>query len=144
MSPLKRTGLALVLLAVALPAVPAQEREPRSSLDWAQVRHVVATKGPDGTWRFDVTVEHADSGWDHYADRWQVVHPQTLEVYGERVLLHPHDNEQPFTRSLSGVRIPDGAPRVLVRAACNEHGFGGATVLVDLTAVDGERFEVRG
>ena len=122
---------------------PTPEGEVKTDLDWAQVREVVATETSEGTWRFDVTVEHNDEGWDHYADFWHVVHPETLEVYGERELLHPHDNEQPFTRSQSGMRIPDGQTTVLVRAKCNVHGFGGRTVLVDLTADEGERFEVR-
>lgn len=111
-------------------------------LDYAQVRRVVARRASDGTWRFDVTVEHNDEGWDHYADLWQVVHPETLEVYGERVLLHPHVNEQPFTRSQSGITIPADQTTVLVRARCETHGFGGRAVLVDLSADEGDSFEV--
>ena len=34
----------------------------------------VAVSGP-GQYRFSVTVRHADEGWDHYADRWEVLHP---------------------------------------------------------------------
>ena len=118
-----------------------------ADLDFAQVREVVATMTGSGdgetTWRFQVTVEHNDEGWDHYADLWQVVNPDTGDVYGERELLHPHDNEQPFTRSLSGITIPSDQTHVLVRARCNVHGFGGREVLVDLTAESGELFEVR-
>ena len=137
--------LVAVLALVVAAACTAQSSSPdvRTDLDWAQVRYVVARRSPDGTWRFDVTVEHNDEGWDHYADVWQVVHPETLEVYGERVLLHPHDNEQPFTRSESGIRIPDGRSTVLVRAKCTNHGYEGRAVLVDLTADEGELFEVR-
>ncbi|MEM1377044.1 MAG: hypothetical protein AAGG69_06615, partial [Pseudomonadota bacterium] len=39
------------------------------------VTGVQATQAADGTWRFEVTVKHADEGWDHYADRWDVVGP---------------------------------------------------------------------
>lgn len=134
----------LLLVATLTLAQAASETEPEETdLDYAQVLDVIATESSDGTWRFDVTVEHNDEGWDHYADFWHVVHPETLEVYGERELLHPHDNEQPFTRSQTGVRIPDGQATVLVRAKCNVHGFGGRTVLVDLSVDEGERFEVR-
>ena len=151
MSRCKPIGLALTLLFAGALAFaqassesePAPEDEAKTDLDYAQVLHVVATESSDGTWRFDVTVEHNDEGWDHYADFWRVVHPETLDVYGERELLHPHDNEQPFTRSQSGIRIPDGRTTVLVRAKCNVHGYGGRTVLVDLTVDEGERFEVR-
>ena len=48
-----------------------------------------------GQWRFDVTVRHADAGWDHYADRWVVVAPGG-QVLGTRVLLNPHENKQPY------------------------------------------------
>ncbi|WP_421859367.1 hypothetical protein [Oricola sp.] len=90
--------------------------------------------GADGTWRFDVTVRHDDAGWDHYADKWDIVGPDGT-VYGERVLLHPHDNEQPFTRSLGGVHIPDSIDTVTVRAHDSVHGYGGKTLEVDLDAL---------
>lgn len=83
------------------------------------------------TWSFRVTVRHADEGWDHYADAWRVVGSDG-EVYGERILLHPHENEQPFTRSLSGVAIPEGVDRVTIEARDSVHGYGGATVEVEL------------
>ena len=126
-----------------VPSAAGPGTEPIADLDYAQVRRVVARESPDGSWRFDVTVEHRDEGWDHYADLWQVVHPETLELYGERVLLHPHDNEQPFTRSQSGIVIPDGQTLVLVRARCQVHGFGGGGVLVDLSTSSGNGYEVR-
>ena len=83
------------------------------------------------TWRFDVTVCHADTGWDHYADAWRVVGPDGT-VYGTRTLLHPHADEQPFTRSLDGVAIPVGVTQVTVEAHDNVHGWGGAAVTVAL------------
>lgn len=88
-------------------------------------------KAAGGTYRFDVTVRHADAGWDHYADKWQVVGPDGT-VFGERVLAHPHDNEQPFTRSQSGIAIPDGVSSVSIRAHDKVHGWGGAELSVEL------------
>lgn len=117
-------------------------REFTVSLDWAQVRFVEAEETGEDTWRFTVTVEHRDEGWDHYADVWQVVDPQTLEVYGERVLLHPHDNEQPFTRSQSGIRIPAGVDTILVRARCTVHDWSGQAVLVPLVRGESEQYTV--
>lgn len=141
----------MVLLAVAgVAAAQASGEESamgsdefNADLDYAQVQYVVARQSGDATWRFDVTVRHDDDGWDHYARLWQVVHPQTLEVYGERVLAHPHVNEQPFTRSEAGITIPNGQTTVLVRAKCEQHGFGGREVLVDLTVEEAEFYEVR-
>ena len=68
-------------------------------LNFARVEYVKATEVSDGVWRFDVTVRHNDEGWDHYADAWQVIDPGSGDILGERILAHPHDNEQPFTRS---------------------------------------------
>ncbi len=90
----------------------------------ADVVDVSAKKGADGTWRFDVTVKHDDTGWDHYADKWEVVAPDG-SVLATRVLAHPHVNEQPFTRSKSGIVIPEGVKEVTVRAGDSVHGPGG-------------------
>ena len=83
----------------------------------------------DGTWRIDVTVEHADEGWAHYADAWEVRAPDGT-VLGTRTLLHPHDAEQLFTRSLSGVAIPDHVVEVTIRARDRLHGYGGPELTV--------------
>ncbi|MEA2002676.1 MAG: hypothetical protein U9N84_12450 [Actinomycetota bacterium] len=71
------------------------------------------------------TVLSADTGWEKYADAWQV---RTLDgaVLGERVLAHPHETEQPFTRSLSGVEIPKEITEVVVVARDLVEGFCGA------------------
>lgn len=84
-----------------------------------------------GTWRFDVTIQHADTGWDHYADAWRVVGPDGT-VYGTRTLYHPHVEEQPFTRSLTGVSIPAGVSQVTVEAHDSVHGWSGAVKTVTL------------
>jgi len=83
------------------------------------------------TYNFAVTVRHADAGWDHYANKWDILTPDG-KVIGTRVLAHPHDNEQPFTRSLGGVRIPAGMAKVRVRAHDKVHGYGGAEMDVDM------------
>lgn len=111
-------------LAIALPLAAAAAGE-------ADVVDAVATQEAAGTWRFEVTVAHADEGWDHYADQWDVVAPDGT-VLGTRVLFHPHVEEQPFTRSLSGVVIPDSVTTVTIRARDSVHGYGGETVSVEL------------
>ncbi|MEO1103678.1 MAG: hypothetical protein AAFW98_08125 [Pseudomonadota bacterium] len=91
----------------------------------ATVEAVTARQASDGTWRFDVTVRHADTGWDHYANAFTI---ETTDgaALGTRTLHHPHVEEHPFTRSLSGVSIPDGVSVVLVRAVDSVHGPGEA------------------
>ncbi len=113
--------LALAALLLAAPLARAGE---------ADVLKVEA-RPEGGAWRFDVTVAHADTGWDHYADRWEVLAPDGT-VLGTRVLLHPHENEQPFTRSLGGVEVPAAVTRVTVRAHDSVHGLGGREVTVEL------------
>jgi hypothetical protein len=113
-----------------------------SDLKYAQVTEVKATLEQSGSWRFDVTVRHDDEGWGHYADLWEVVDPESSVLYGKRVLLHPHDAEQPFTRSQSGIEIPEGVSGLLIRARCTTHGFDGRAILVDLTAAEGNGFTV--
>ena len=81
------------------------------------------------TFSFDVTVRHADEGWKHYADKWDVVAPDGT-VLGTRTLYHPHVDEQPFTRSLSGVKIPESIREVTVRAHDSVHKYGGKSVTV--------------
>lgn len=91
----------------------------------------VQVNGAEGTYRFEVTVRHADVGWDHYADAWEIVGPDG-EVIATRELAHPHVEEQPFTRSLLSVEIPDGIAEVTVRARDSVHGHGGEEITVEL------------
>ena len=94
------------------------------------IENVTAQASGD-TWRFSVTLSHPDTGWDHYADGWRVELPDGT-VLGTRELLHPHVNEQPFTRSQSGIRIPAGVTQVRVRAKCSVDGWAEETQVFDL------------
>lgn len=98
--------------------------------DPAVIEAVEATKQGDG-WRFSVTLSHGDTGWDDYADGWRVEAPDGT-VLGFRELLHPHVNEQPFTRSLGGVAIPEGMGTVMVRARTNKDGWDDGALTLDL------------
>ena len=95
------------------------------------VEKVTASKDSDGVYSFSVTVRHADTGWDHYANRWDVLGPDGT-VLGTRILHHPHVDEQPFTRSLRGVAIPDGVEKVTLRAHDSVHKYGGKELAVEL------------
>jgi hypothetical protein len=91
----------------------------------------VTVRDEGGGFAFDVTVESADTGWDKYADAWEV-RSQAGDVLGVRELLHPHEGEQPFTRSLAGVAIPDEIREVTVAARDSVLGFCGETMTVAL------------
>ena len=110
-----RTLVLVTGLAFSVPALAGE-----ASVEKVDVRR-------DGnSWHFSVTVRHADTGWDHYADRWEILAPDGT-VLATRVLLHPHVNEQPFTRSLGNVTIPEDVNEVIVRAHDKVHAFGGKT-----------------
>ena len=113
------------------------------SLDEAQVICVEVDVGDDGRLNVATTVRHDDDGWDHYADAWQIVDPDSDEVLAERILMHPHVEEQPFTRSLRNVELPDDLERFAVRARCSVHAFGGREITVDLRQASGPGFVVR-
>ncbi len=81
--------------------------------------------------RFSVTLEHADTGWEHYANQWDVVSLEG-ELIKSRVLYHPHVDEQPFTRSLAGVSIPKSIKQVKIRARDLKHGYSSREFLVEL------------
>jgi hypothetical protein len=90
-----------------------------------------ARKTGEDTYQFQVTVKHHDEGWNHYANKWDVVGPDGT-ILGTRTLYHPHVDEQPFTRSLSGVKIPKSIRKVTIRAYDSVHEYGGKTAVVVL------------
>lgn len=99
---------------------------------WAGKADVVGAevvRDSDGSYRFKVAVRHHDEGWHHYANAWEVVGPDGT-VLGTRVLLHPHEQEQPFTRYLGKVNIPVGIEEVTIRALDLKHGAGGKEITV--------------
>ena len=104
----------------------------------ADVEGVRTVRNNDGTWTFNVTVRHPDTGWEDYADGWDVVLPDGTVVKPDpdspftRLLLHPHETEQPFTRSQSGIVIPPDVRQVTVRAHDLVDGWGGREMVVDL------------
>jgi hypothetical protein len=91
----------------------------------------VTAQTSSASWTFSVTLHHDDTGWDDYADGWRVEDSDGT-ILGVRELLHPHVNEQPFTRSLSGVQIPDGTNRVFIRARTNVEGWDDSATAFDM------------
>ena len=120
------TLTAALLLAAAAPGASAGE---------VLVEGATLRPRGDGLWHAEVTLRHGDTGWEHYADAWRVVGADGT-VYGTRTLLHPHEDEQPFTRSLSGIRLPAEARAVWVEAHDNVHGWSGQRLRVELERND--------
>jgi hypothetical protein len=115
----------------------------------ADVEFVRAVLDIGGTWTFQVTLRHPDTGWDDYTDGWDVMLPDgTVLKKNEsdpftRLLLHPHENEQPFTRSQSGLVIPEGINNISVRAHDLRDGFGGNIIQLDLSTAAGTGYEIQ-
>ena len=63
---MRRLVLACAWLVMVLPATALAGK--------ADVLKVAVSQQGE-TYRFDVTVAHEDTGWDHYADAWEVVGP---------------------------------------------------------------------
>lgn len=114
----------------------------------ADVVHVRAVQEDDLTWTFHVTVRHPDQGWEDYADGWDVVTPGGKVLKADpddpftRLLHHPHVDEQPFTRSQDGIKVPPDVKKLTVRAHDLVDGYGGQEVIVDLSQPSGEDYEV--
>lgn len=109
----------LAAIMLCLTTLPVQAGE-------ADIVDARITALGDGRYRIDATVLHEDTGWDHYADRWDVLTAEG-ELLGSRELAHPHVNEQPFTRSLT-LTLPEGTATVILQAHDSVHGLGGKTL----------------
>lgn len=87
----------------------------------------------DGTYDVSATLSSPYDTAARYADAWRVLGPDGV-VLGVRELTHDHATEQPFTRTLRGVTIPDGMAEVTIEGRDQLSGWGGATVTVDVPA----------
>ncbi len=108
-------------------AEPAEEPAVESAEEqrFPDVVDAEATVSSAG-WMFAVTISSPYDSSDRYADGWRILGPDGTE-YGFRLLTHDHASEQPFTRTLDGVEIPDDVTTVMIEGRDQEFGFGGAT-----------------
>jgi hypothetical protein len=90
----------------------------------------VQTSGAD-IFNFDVTVSSPYDTPQRYADAFRAMNKDGA-IYGERILLHDHATEQPFTRDMYGVKIPAGLHLIVIQARDQKYGYGGKTVEVVL------------
>ena len=131
-------GMLLAALVLAMPPVSGNGTAQASPTEVMQVKFEGLG---GGRWRVSVTLRHADTGWKHYANVWVVEDLDGKEL-GRRVLYHPHENEQPFTRSMT-LTLPKGATKVRIRAGDNVGGMDSNTVVVILSRSSGKRYDVR-
>jgi hypothetical protein len=87
----------------------------------------------DGTWTLDVTISSEYDSAERYADGWRVLSPQG-DVLGEHELTHDHAGEQPFTRTQTGLEIPEGVSTLTIEGRDTENGYGGGTLEVAVPA----------
>lgn len=97
----------------------------------ADVLGVVTRQKSPGVYDFDVTIRSKDTGWERFADRIEAVGMDGT-IYGTRLLEHPHDAEQPFTRDLYNVRVPGVVNSVIVRVHFKPTGYDGVSMAVTL------------
>ena len=112
------------------PTAPTQA-DPATEELFPDVVAAEASLDGDGTWTFRTTLSSPYDTPQRYADAWRVLDPDGNEL-GVRILTHDHANEQPFTRSLSNVEIPDDVSVVTIEGRDQISGWGGATVDVQL------------
>ena len=110
--------------ALALPANTKDQKYP----DVQAVK--VRASGPTA-FDFDVTISSPYDTAQRYADAFRAV-GKDGRVFGERVLLHDHADEQPFTRDFYGVTIPTGVRAIIFQARDRKYGYGGKEVEVAL------------
>ena len=93
-------------------------------------------------WTVRVTLKHADTGWDHYADGWRIVDEDGNEL-GFRKLWHPHEDEQPFTRTLASVLVPKDKNIIYIEAHDKIHGWSKQRVRINMKEDKGARYQIR-
>lgn len=82
-----------------------------------------------GVYSLSVTVSSPYDSPERYADGWRVLAPDGT-VLGKRELMHDHASEQPFTRTQTGLEIPEGTERITIEGRDQENGYGGKTVTI--------------
>ena len=121
--------------ATAAIAEPAADSAAPSAAEPDVQRHpdvidATATRTDTG-WTISATLSSPYDSPERYADAWRVLGPDGT-VLAVRDLLHDHAAEQPFTRSLTGVDIPDEVGTVTIEGRDQQYGWGGATVTIEL------------
>lgn len=113
---------------------PAAAQSPQPGSSETRYPDVADVKVTDsgGRLSFAVTMTSPYDSPERYADGMRVRSVDGQQVYGERTLTHDHASEQPFTRSIDNVEIPDSVTEVVVEGRDQVSGWGGQTRTVPL------------
>lgn len=101
----------------------------------ADVIDATATQAGD-EWVISATISSADTGEEKYADVWEA-RDEDGTVIVERVLTHPHVDEQPFTRSAAPVAVPADIQTLAVVAHDSVSGWCGEPFTLHLAEEEG-------
>ena len=130
--------MAMIRFGAAAVALALTCASPLAMAGAADVIVATARQAADGSWSFNVTMRCDDRGATYFCDRFEVLSP-TGGVLGVRRLLHDHTDEQPFSRDLQRVKVPEGFPHgVLIRGHHNIRGYDGAALKLALPARAGK------
>jgi hypothetical protein len=121
----------MLLAAPLLTSGPPVQAQTVAQQKYPDVVDAKVTPRGGNRFDFDVTVSSPYDTPKRYADAFRVIGPQG-KVYGERKLLHDHAGEQPFTRDLYGVEIPDSVRTVTIEARDQMYGYGGRKLDIEL------------
>ena len=136
MPTITRTSILSVLTLICIGSASADDVNILSAHFQQQAQHQGGTQ-----WSVSVTLRHNDTGWDHYADEWRIVDIDG-QIFGNRVLLHPHIDEQPFSRSASGIIVPDDVSIVYIEAHGKIDGWMKNRLRINLVEATDGRLEI--
>lgn len=128
-APVEQAAVEEVPEEETVPLTATASREATFGDEFPDIIGAEAITDASGLWRFSVTVSSPYDSPERYADAWRVVDPDGNEL-GIRILTHDHASEQPFTRSQSGIEIPDGISEVTVQGRDLQNGWGGGELIV--------------
>ncbi len=94
---------------------------------------LAAVLEPDGSgaWALTVTLSSQYDSPERYADGWRVLDADGA-VLGQHTLTHDHADEQPVTRTQTGLAIPDDVDLVTIEGSDTANGYGGRTLEVEV------------
>lgn len=128
---IRHSGAFAVVLTVAMLGATSAQPKSSESQKFPDVVSVTVQARAGNHFDFDVTISSPYDTPQRYADGFRVM-TTGGQMYGERKLLHDHADEQPFTRDLYGVSIPEGVRAVVVQARDQKFGYGGKSMHVVL------------
>ncbi|MGF1473443.1 MAG: hypothetical protein ACFB50_17110 [Rubrobacteraceae bacterium] len=105
--------------------------EQSSGQKYPDVKEAELESTGENTWSLSVTISSPYDSPERYADGWRVLAPDGT-VLGKHELMHDHANEQPFTRTQTGLEIPQDVQEITVEGRDLKNGYGGETVTVDV------------